>query len=105
MELAPDKTYALEVLDGLEPGRIYPIEKPQITLGRKNCDIRLQDPEVSRHHTTITISGETAILEDQASANGTYIDGVRIQKGDLVNGTQFRMGTHQFIFRVEDRQG
>ena len=105
MELATDKTYTLEILDGIEPGKIYPIEKPQVTLGRKGCDILLKDPEVSRHHATLTISGETAILEDQASANGTYIQGVRIQKDNLADGSQFRMGTHQFLFRVEDRQG
>ena len=105
MELAPEKTYALEVLDGLEPGKVYPLEKPQVRLGRKDCDIRLKDPEVSRHHATITISGETAILEDKESANGTYIEGVRIQKDSLADGSQFRMGTHQFLFRVEDRKG
>ena len=105
MELTPDKTYALEVLDGIEPGKIYPIEKPQVTLGRKGCDILLKDPEVSRHHATLTINGETAVLEDQVSANGTYIEGVRIQKDILADGSQFRMGTHQFLFRIEDRQG
>lgn len=104
MKLAPDKVYALEVLDGIDPGRIFRIEKPRVTLGRKNCDIHLQDPEVSRHHATLTISGDTAVLEDLGSANGTYIEGVRIQKGNLADGSHFRMGTHQLIFRISDRK-
>ena len=104
MKLAPDKIYALEILDGIDPGRVFRIEKEQVTLGRKNCDVHLEDPEVSRNHATLTISGETAVLEDLGSANGTYIEGQRIQKGSLVDGSHFRMGTHQLIFRVSDRK-
>lgn len=104
MEFSPGKHYSLEVLDGFQPGRVYPIEKAQLTLGRQNCDIHLQDPEISRRHATLTIDGETAVLEDLGSANGTYVEGVRIQKATLVDGTHFRMGTHQLVFRISDRK-
>jgi pSer/pThr/pTyr-binding forkhead associated (FHA) protein len=104
MKLAPDKSYTLEVLDGLDPGRVFRISKPQVSLGRKKCDIHLQDPEISRHHANLTIDGEVAVLEDLDSANGTYIEGIRIQKGNLVDGSHFRMGTHQLVFRVTNRK-
>jgi pSer/pThr/pTyr-binding forkhead associated (FHA) protein len=91
----------LEVLDGNEPGKIYPFEKARITIGRKTCDIHLADPEISRQHAAITLEGDQAHLEDLGSANGTYVDGQRIGgRVPLKPGSSFRLGTHQLIFTV-----
>jgi pSer/pThr/pTyr-binding forkhead associated (FHA) protein len=90
----------LEVLDGNEPGKIYLIEKFSITIGRQNCDIRLDDPEISRQHAVLTIEGDAVILEDLGSVNGTFIEGQRIERARLEAGTTFRLGTHQLVFLV-----
>jgi S-DNA-T family DNA segregation ATPase FtsK/SpoIIIE len=96
------KRFALEVLDGNEPGKIFPIEKDRITLGRKNCDIHLQDPEISRQHAAITLQGDGALLEDLKSANGTYVLGQRIERVELKPGDMFRLGTHQLVLVETD---
>jgi len=102
-ELSADKKYTLEVLDGNEPGRVFGLEKPRITIGRRDCDVNLDDPEISRHHASIEISGTTATLRDLGSTNGTYIQGQRIEQEELKDNSEFRLGTHQLVFHVTYR--
>jgi pSer/pThr/pTyr-binding forkhead associated (FHA) protein len=101
-EEAPPRVikYGLEVLDGNEPGKIYPIDKARVIIGRKDCDIRLADPEISRRHAAVTLEGNQAQLEDLKSANGTYVEGLKIEQTSLKPGSAFRLGTHQLIFTV-----
>ena len=101
--LAGDKTYALEVLDGNEPGKVFPIEKTHVIIGRRDSDIVLDDPEISRKHLMISIQGPEAKLEDLDSTNGTYVEGIRVKQGDLKNGSVFRLGTHQLVFHIKAR--
>ncbi|HEX9723629.1 MAG TPA: FHA domain-containing protein [Vicinamibacteria bacterium] len=102
-ELPSDKRYTLEVLDGNEPGRVFTLEKPSITIGRRGSDVNLDDPEISRHHASIEIHGTNATLRDLGSTNGTYIRGQRVEEGDLVDNSEFRVGTHQLVFHVTFR--
>ncbi len=102
-ELPTDKTYTLEVLDGNEPGQVFPLEKVRIIIGRRGCDVNLDDPEISRHHASIDIHGTNATLLDLGSTNGTYIQGQRVERGDLEDNAEFRVGTHQLVFLVTYR--
>ena len=101
--LSGDKRYSLEVLDGTEPGRIFPIEKPEITIGRRGCDVNLDDPEISREHVSIEVHGDSATLRNLGSTNGTYIQGARVKEGHLEDNSEFRLGTHQLVFHVTFR--
>jgi pSer/pThr/pTyr-binding forkhead associated (FHA) protein len=92
----------LQVLDGNEPGKTFPVGKDRITMGRKDCDVHLSDPEISRQHAAITLQGNSAILEDLKSANGTYVSGQRIERIELQPGDMFRLGTHQLVFLEAD---
>ena len=102
-ELPTDKRYTLEVLDGNEPGQVFTLERPTITIGRRGCDVNLDDPEISRHHASIEIHGTNATLKDLGSTNGTYIRGQRVEEGRLEDNSEFRVGTHQLVFRVTFR--
>ena len=44
-----------------------------------NAQILLPHPQVSRRHASITLSGTKAILNDFNSANGTFVNGERVQ--------------------------
>ncbi len=99
---AQNKRYSLLVVDGNEPGKVFPIEKARVIIGRKDCDIVLDDPEISRQQAAIVIEDAGVILEDLGSTNGTYVQGLRIEKVKLENGSEFRMGTHQLQFLVAD---
>ncbi len=102
-KLPADKTYTLKVLDGNEPGHVFPLEKTSITIGRRGCDVNLDDPEISRKHASIEIHETNATLRDLGSTNGTYIQGQRVEEGDLKDNTEFRVGIHQLVFHVTYR--
>ncbi|HEY7697483.1 MAG TPA: FHA domain-containing protein [Vicinamibacteria bacterium] len=101
--LNPGKKYALIMLQGEEPGRVIPIEKSRITLGRADCDISLKDPELSRQHALISIHGMSARLEDLGSTNGTFVDGERVDNAELSDRSEFRIGLHEFVFVMRDQ--
>ncbi len=103
-ELAPNKRYALVVLTGKEPGKVIPIDKARISIGRAGADIVLDDVELSRQHSLIAINGMSASLEDLGSTNGTYVDEERIQRADLADRFEFRVGNHQLLFVMTDRE-
>src|SRR5688572_545982 len=49
-------------------------------IGRADdCAIVLANGRVSRRHARLVVSDAGAVLEDLASANGTYVNGVRVQ--------------------------
>jgi len=101
--LAPGKKYALIIVQGEESGRVIPIEKSRITLGRADCDVSLKDPELSRQHALISIHGMNARLEDLGSTNGTFVDGERVETAELADRSEFRIGFHEFVFVMRDQ--
>lgn len=102
--LADHKRYALAVVSGNEPGKVFQIHNARITIGRVDCDVTLEDPKLSRQHALIAISGNAARLEDLASTNGTFVDGRQIDQADLDDRTEFRVGDHVLLFLMSDRE-
>lgn len=98
------KCYALVVVSGSSPGRVIPIDKPRITLGRSGCDVILDDSELSRQHAVLTLQGETARLMDLGSTNGTFVAQERIEEAELSERSEFRIGSHELLFVVRDLQ-
>lgn len=45
-----------------------------------DCRVVLNEPTVSRCHAAILISGDTIVVEDRGSRNGTHINGKRISR-------------------------
>lgn len=52
------------------------------SLGRNpDNDIRIDKPQVSGHHATLTtVSDNLMLLEDHDSTNGTFVNGLRVQR-------------------------
>lgn len=64
---------------GPTPGKAFPLEKPEIFIGRDlGNDIVINDPEVSRRHARLSNQGNQYIIEDLGSTNGTSINGQRL---------------------------
>lgn len=80
----------------------YVVEKNEVKIGRdpEKCDIVLSDPEVSGVHGTIKKSNITCILEDMNSANGTLLNGERINSATLTNGDEFIIGATTFTVQI-----
>lgn len=105
--LTAGKKYALVVVAGADGavGRVIPIEKPRVTIGRMDCDIVLDDPQLSRQHALVTVQGVGARLEDLGSTNGTFVDEERIERVELSDRSEFRIGMHLLVFVVRDEDG
>jgi predicted Zn finger-like uncharacterized protein len=105
-QLAPLPThrrYSLAVIMGANAGQIYTVTKPRTVLGRgTDSDIQLQDSEVSRRHAMLEIRGDEAMVVDMGSTNGTYVDGVRVQKASIFSNQEFSLGTTTLMFIVTD---
>ncbi|HVP21820.1 MAG TPA: FHA domain-containing protein [Anaerolineaceae bacterium] len=71
--------YQLVLNSGPIPGKIYPLEKAEIFIGRDlGNDIVINDPEVSRRHARLYMQGNSYIIEDLGSTNGTAVNNQRL---------------------------
>jgi hypothetical protein len=81
----------LTVRQGPQPGQRFSSNKPTIVIGREvGNDVAINDPQVSRHHASLTWDGRQFIIQDLDSVNGTFVNGVRLtaprvlQPGDVI---------------------
>jgi len=80
--------------------RTYEISTPLIILGRgTDCDLRLVDPGVSRHHAEIRVEDGEVVLVDLGSTNGTFVNGQPVRRITLTDGTRVTLGRTTLIFR------
>jgi hypothetical protein len=100
IEMPKDRRFSLAVIQGPATGQIFPISKARTTIGRVGADININDPEASRQHAVIEIVAEHAQLRDLGSTNGTYIDSERIERVELSNQMEFRIGSHVLMLIV-----
>ncbi len=86
--------FELVVREGKHPGRTFLVADGGLrTIGRApDCDIRLPDQGVSRHHCKVENIGDALQVTDLESANGTYINGELLQTGHLRSGDQLAVG-------------
>jgi pSer/pThr/pTyr-binding forkhead associated (FHA) protein len=71
-------------------------------LGRgTDCDLRLVDPGVSRHHAELRVEGDQVVLVDLGSTNGTFVNGQPVRRVALGDGTHVSLGRTTLIFRQD----
>ena len=71
-------------------------------LGRaENAEIRLDHASVSRQHCSFWQEGDLCWIEDCGSTNGTYVNGIKIQKEKLNPGDTIIVGRFELI--VEEK--
>jgi len=71
-------------------GRRIELVTDYLTVGREpTCDVRLDDPHVSRTHAALQRRGDTVYVQDLGSSGGTFVNGspagrVALHHGDVV---------------------
>jgi pSer/pThr/pTyr-binding forkhead associated (FHA) protein/tetratricopeptide (TPR) repeat protein len=92
----------LQFGDGAANVTQYEISDNEVAIGRsQKCHIVLEDKRSSRKHSIIRRDGNKFSVQDLGSANGTLVNGVRIdEKQDLHSGDVLQIGDTQFTFQM-----
>lgn len=77
-------------------------EKRRISIGRTNDnDIMLENRGVSRKHALIEFNEDRAIIMDNESLNGTFVNNRRITEETLHNDDIITIGKYSLVYRRE----
>lgn len=78
----------------------------RITIGRSSdCELSIDEKEVSTKHAIISIGGDDVFIEDFNSNNGTFVNGTRLepkQKHCLHEKDIIQIGNHYLFFNSEE---
>jgi len=92
----------IERAPGHEPGMIYDLDG-DLVLGRgERAEIRLEDPFASSRHARVYEQGDSVVIEDLGSTNGTYLNEELLETPrPLHPGDRVRIGESEFGFEVD----
>jgi diguanylate cyclase (GGDEF)-like protein len=84
----------LMVITGGNVGSMFKLPTQDATIGRsQQAEVRLFDDGVSRNHARVRIEGDDLWVEDLASRNGTFVNGVRTTASTrLADGDKIQIG-------------
>jgi hypothetical protein len=73
------------------------------TMGRsRQCDVTVDDPNVSRTHAEVRPRGGSWVLSDLGSTNGSRLNGHRVEGSELLKpGDEIELGTTVLRFELE----
>lgn len=96
--------FAHEALEGRLEGELLAepvvLRRFQTTIGRRNADVVLADPDVSRQHALVEKYGDRYLVRDLGSTNGTYVNGKRVDAEMLCPGDVIEVGGTRLVFLV-----
>ena len=81
------------------PGVDLELSGDVVVVGRsRRCDIVLTDPNVSRQHAEVRLTGGQAVLHDLGSTNGTRVNRRAVTQVVLQPGDRIEIGTTELRF-------
>ncbi len=100
--------YKLIATSGLLRGRTFTIGPKGLAIGRDptHCQVLIADDEVSRLHAWVgpNDAGQV-VVRDSHSANGTFVNQVRVQEKVLKPADEIAVGTgRRHLFRIESAE-
>ena len=102
----PTQAVSAEELLDAEPAAVLwngdrrELDKRRVLIGRsRECDVQLQDANVSRRHAEIRQEGATFWVVDLDSTNGIEVNGRRLKRAKLEDGDKLVMGSTELTFR------
>jgi pSer/pThr/pTyr-binding forkhead associated (FHA) protein len=92
-------TALLVVLRGPNTGARFLLDDDEVNSGRHpDSDIFLDDVTVSRKHANFRREGNTFVVRDVGSLNGTYVNRERIDEATLHTGDEVQIGKFRLVF-------
>ena len=102
--MVPPKV-VLRGVSGSYFGKIVPV-RGRLVIGRgSECDLILDESEMSRRHAVIENSGDGIFLRDLGSANGTFVNGVQVRDAVLHPDDQIAFDRNRFLLEAPGLPG
>ena len=99
-------TPKLIVLSSQFRGQQFALTNDFYTVGRSDeRDICIKDSSLSSHHCDIIRNGDTFIVRDNNSTNGTRINDVSVTEQELMNSDIIKFGGIEVLFDADNREG
>jgi two-component system NtrC family sensor kinase len=92
---------SLFVIQGHNKGARYDLaaHEGSVSIGRESGNfVQLDDNEVSRRHAEIRRVGDTFVVGDLKSSNGTYLNNRKIERSELASGDQIQIGRTVMVY-------
>lgn len=95
----------IRVIDGPDRGLVHSLAPGETLIGRgERADLRLTAADVSYEHAVITRDGDEYIIQN-LSANGTFIDGAKVNGQTRVRPNDRLTLSPQTVLRLERAEG
>ena len=97
----PARDACLVVIYGMDLGKKYNVDAKSVVIGRSSStDIQVDQESVSRNHCKLINTGQTIMLRDLGSTNGTYVNDELVDEYVLRDGDFIKVGRCIFTFLV-----
>jgi pSer/pThr/pTyr-binding forkhead associated (FHA) protein len=83
------------VESGPHQGERFTVTLP-CSIGRKDCDLTLEDRLISRRHAELKIVESKLVIEDLGSKNGTKVNGTAVTSRQLAPNDLITIGPAKF---------
>ncbi len=84
-------------------GTRHPLRAPGLVVGRgTEADLRIDDPGVSRQHVEFVVNGEDLEVVDLGSTNGMLVNGTKVARAVLRDGTEVKIGRTTMTVHLSD---
>jgi Protein of unknown function (DUF3662)/FHA domain len=83
-------------------GQRMRVDKRRVVLGRsRECDIQIEDANISRRHAELRQEGTAFWIVDLDSTNGLEVNGRKVKRAKLEPGDTFTVGSTEVTFSTE----
>ena len=87
----------------MEDGKIYPLVRAVINIGRMlDNDLVIDDPRVSRHHAQLRAVDGHFVLSDTNSTGGVFVNGRRVAQTILYPNDSVSLASVILIFHQDE---
>ncbi|HSG43693.1 MAG TPA: FHA domain-containing protein, partial [Anaerolineales bacterium] len=107
--MTQSSSFKLILLNNQKPteSKEFELTSPEIVIGRDDsADVTIPTPAVSRRHAKLSRKGDSYVIEDMGSSNGTYVNSQKVTgPRDLNPGDQIRLGKAVTLVYEAPRRG
>jgi pSer/pThr/pTyr-binding forkhead associated (FHA) protein len=103
-ETVTDPRVVLRGVGGRYHGRSFTLGQPRLVGRGSDADVRIDDPGFAERHARLDLKGDTILLRDLGSADGTVVNGVIVRDAILKPGDQVMFdANHRFVIEAPAR--